>query len=469
MSEIKTSNVRICGIKITSNSTTSLLLNVYMPVDHQSNSRLDMEYTSVLDELEGILHSHVYDNAIICGDFNTDFRRHNLQSRTLVDFNERNDLCVGWNSERALFSETYANIHLMHSSCIDHFIMSEGIFETVLDHRVVDDPLNWSSHNALMITFALTNPLSTHDCSRPAIKKQSKWHKATAAEKENYRTTLTQMLNNIRPNPGVLTCVDKHCADQEHLFAIDNLCELIIRCCLDAAEQCIPQNRPTRAKAIVGWHDQVEHHRQTAIFWHRIWVNCNRTLQGPVYEIMKKTRHEYHYSIRYCKLNEMSLKRKKLADNFKGKPNEFWQEVKRLHRPPKHVPSVVDNVDGSESIAEMFANKFEELYQSVPTTAEHLNGIREQINQSMSTDSVVVYFSDDDVRKAIGSLKTGKSDGECFFLGSPDQWWGSHLYISLVAFKLYVMSRVHSFIAVIINPDLYTKESKGISVQLSEL
>ena len=139
-------------------------------------------------------------------------------------------------------------------------------------------------------------------------------------------------------------------------------------------------------------------------------------MHGYLYEIMKTTRHRYHYAIRHCKKNELALRKERLAQHFTGSKRDFWQEVKRTNRPKNHMPPVVDDATGAEAIAETFAQKYEELFRSVPTRNEDMLLLKQRIEDGLREGShEQVYFSADDVRCAIRKLKPGKSDGVAFF------------------------------------------------------
>ena len=83
-----------------------------------------------------------------------------------------------------------------------------------------------------------------------------------------------------------------------------------------------------------------------------------------------------------------------------------------MHQPQSRVPTIVDDVAGAEGIAEVFARKYEALFQSVPTTDTDMQALKQCIDERMRdhmTESVI--FSVEDVGRAIRALKPGKSDG----------------------------------------------------------
>ena len=47
--------------------------------------------------------------------------------------------------------------------------------------------------------------------------------------------------------------------------------------------------------------DEVGPERNRSLFWHLIWLESDKSRSGFVYDVMKRTRHRYHYAIRSCK------------------------------------------------------------------------------------------------------------------------------------------------------------------------
>jgi len=75
--------------------------------------------------------------------------------------------------------------------------------------------------------------------------------------------------------------------------------------------------------------------------------------------------------------------------------------------------SVVDGFCSSSDIADVFANKYQDLYTSVPYDVEELQSIRNDLNASIfnypSFPAPIINVHD--VGNAINGLKTGKADG----------------------------------------------------------
>ena len=209
----------------------------------------------------------------------------------------------------------------------------------------------------------------------------------------------------------MVNCNDKQCSLVAHREAIDLLCDQIIECCISAERQCIPQKR-TGARPIPGWNAHVEDERQRSLFWHDLWLQAGRPMQGPVYDVMKLTRKRYHYAKRYCKSNAAALRREKIAESSEHNLRDFWTQVRRACRPVSHTPATMDGVIGSANIAKHFASKYENLYQSVPTLADELTGIENELAQLIQSEQGLEdRFTSADVLRGVRRLKARKGDG----------------------------------------------------------
>ena len=94
---------------------------------------------------------------ILCGDWNCDLGRRSAQVRQFNDFIENNSLFLSWDSVNAKQDTTCNYIELNQSSCLDHFALSEGMFNAVLKSSVVHRGCNMSKHSVVLCTFCVSN------------------------------------------------------------------------------------------------------------------------------------------------------------------------------------------------------------------------------------------------------------------------------------------------------------------------
>ena len=240
-----------------------------MPCDNYSEVTVNEEYAKVIDDIEILLHENECNAHIICGDFNTSYERDNAQTRCMVEFEERNNLCNAWWNTNSVRDYTYINHSLNHRSCIDHFIVSKNIYDLILKHFVHYDSTNPSNHSLIELEFLCeTNYVHTNN-TRPAANKKCMWTKANAGDLGMYKNELDDHLGNITIPSELLLCSDIECNNINHRKNIDRFYKDIIRCCIDAGVNTIPSSK-SHKRLVPGWNDLVKPEREHSLFWH--WI-----------------------------------------------------------------------------------------------------------------------------------------------------------------------------------------------------
>ena len=74
-------------------------------------------------------------------------------------------------------------------------------------------------------------------------------------------------------------------------------------------------------------------------------------MNGYVYTIMKRTPHQYHYSIRCAKRNNTEIIRTKFADNMSNS-KDFWKDLQKISPASNSTSNTVDQAVGPEQITE---------------------------------------------------------------------------------------------------------------------
>ena len=88
---------------------------------------------------------------------------------------------------------------------------------------------------------------------------------------------------------------------------------------------------------------------------------------GTLADIRRSTRAQYHYAIRHAqKVKDQRIANKLATKVFNSRPNEFWNNVRRMKGNFTSLPNTIDRVTGSKNISELFASKYRDLYNSVP-------------------------------------------------------------------------------------------------------
>ena len=96
---------------------------------------------------------------------------------------------------------------------------------------------------------------------------------------------------------------------------------------------------------------------------------------------------------------------------------DFWVETKKINNAGKSYPSTIDGVTGDRSIADVFASKYEELYNSVSYSRPDMDRLQEDISSRINGTccrgkcSKSHHVTPDAVDRALCKLNEVKSDG----------------------------------------------------------
>ena len=101
-----------------------------------------------------------------------------------------------------------------------------------------------------------------------------------------------------------------------------------------------------------GWSDEVEPERNRSLFWHWIWLEFDKPRSGFFYDIMKRTRHRYHYAIRSCKKQKQEIQKRKSVENISNS-KDFWSEIKKINPSSKLISNTIDQANGNHEITQL--------------------------------------------------------------------------------------------------------------------
>ena len=327
---VNTNSNRICSIIVHIDKNVSILLiNVYMPCDDRMRGDNYDTLCSILEEIRNICENNYSTHVIFGGDFNIDFKRNTYHSNELTYFIEREELCKCLDAPFSNIDFTFSSSGTGYRSLIDHFFVTEALFNSLSHHYTIDSIDNVSDHCALLCSFKL----NIKYCVRAEINSNErvKWQKATENDLQEYRKQLDINLKNIVLPNDLLTCEDLFCSD--HHDVINNFYNDIVEACQDASSKYIPcsKNSNGRNKKIAGWVEEVEDKRQISLFWHFIWKECGSPRTGIVGNIARRTRASYHYAIRCAIKKQNKIRSHKMAEAIAtDMTRDFWREVKKI-------------------------------------------------------------------------------------------------------------------------------------------
>ena len=130
--QVESQNMRIkCLSMYIDNIGEVAIVCVYFPCDNYRVNVVNTEFLETLDAVEQIVCLNKYAGIIIAGDWNTSLERNIAQTNTFKEFVSRYNLKLCWEHASSLSGDTYVNESLGHSSQIDHFVVSDNIFQII--------------------------------------------------------------------------------------------------------------------------------------------------------------------------------------------------------------------------------------------------------------------------------------------------------------------------------------------------
>ena len=414
---ISCTNARICAgiIKLSQSQETILMINVYLPCDEGYRGPNYRILVDTLDNINTLIMDSRAGSIIIGGDFNCDFRRLTPHVQTVSEFMLHNNLKCGLDHILSSVDYTFESKSTHIRSCIDHFAFSNDLFHTMETMSTIDDENNFSDHRAIYCQL----DINVNYCQRPEVLLQNRpnWRKASPTDIDNYSKQLEILLRDIHVPEEALYCKNSVC--DIHTSHICNFYTAIADACLKAMDITIPKCTGSKKKLLPGWNKYVKSKRHDAQFWHNIWKANGSPRNGLIADIMRQTRKDYHYSIRYCKKHEQQIKAINLseaAENKNGK--QFWDLLKQGSGSKSSAASLVDGLNNPEDICDLFYTKFQDLYTSVAfdtdKMAELKNDISEKVKKQAEQETyydINITVSANDVCKMLHKLKHYKSDG----------------------------------------------------------
>ena len=414
VNKVATSSSRLCVASLTNEYFKILVISVYMPVDDNSNVSF-IEYGEIMNEMSGLLKIYNDFTIIIGGDFNTDFKRQSLNLNLLNNFITVESLICS-----SLIFEpdfTFENSFGARST-IDHFILSENVFNDIIDFKVLDEGNNLSDHCPIFISLSCTNEIfkkSKHYIDKLIINY--KWHEASDEHLNNYKETLDILLEDIILPAEVSNCADKFCTG--HTDQILSYFRNIVNIMSCASRLTIPNNMNKITKfnknnKRPGWNMFVKQYKDSAISWHKEWSDAGRPSQGHLFNMRKQSRSQYHEAINFIKKNKDWIVKLNIANALKYKNySDFWKEIRNIKGVNNGCSvNIIDNVIGDVNISNLFKERYDRLYNEFDNDFDSFNVLYDDINCICCSNKCKFSHNvtADDVKFSIKNLKLEQKD-----------------------------------------------------------
>ena len=366
---VNTDSNRICAINLSFNNMSLFICSIYMPTESSGN--LD-EFKDSLNKLSALLNCTQYDAIIIGGDFNTCFDRNSKNLSVLKDFMSDETLKCGIFHKYSNVIYSFESKIDGRRSLIDHFMVTENIFDKIVSYDSDICVDNLSDH--IPVCLHLDIALSTSHCVQGKKKVCINWKKVTDRDKLSYKQELDCILEEVPLPVDVFNC-----NSIDHNRQLQGFYDNIICACVTAGQSAFVKDFTHRRKengnkSTPGWSLYVKKYKEKAVLWHSIWKANGCPREGLIANIRRATRAEYHKAIKYIRREREAIVANKMANDLMlNKSCDFWSAVKQVKKGKVVLPNCVDSCSSEQDISNRFASKYEELYNCVSYNPSHLN------------------------------------------------------------------------------------------------
>ena len=366
---------------------------------------------AVLNTIEAVMDTTQFDDVLISADMNWDMSRQTGFAVTVRRFLDRLNLCSVWEENPIDFTHIHTDNKAV--STLDHFICNARLLEFVTDCDVMHFGDNTTRHSPIMLKLDLGS-LPSRERSNPVRPKRPAWYKATEEQTNNYTKTLEQKLAAV-PVPHFLDCQNVKYESAAHSDARDGYVLDVLGAVIESSHAVGGGQGRVKADSgcVPGWREHVAPQRKTAVFWHSVWLSAGRPNTGQLFEIMKRTRNQFHYCLRRVRKAADAIKSQKLFEASLWGGGDLFEELKKT-RGGRHTPDLPENVagvSGEEEICQKFRQVYCNLYNSA-SKEQDMVGIKSRVEDSVTQEhlSEVLKISGASVKAAAITMKKGKAD-----------------------------------------------------------
>ena len=390
---------RFQGIKMVCTGKTFLLVNMYAPCDYR-NSESFIEYISTLCELSNFLNQEHFDDVLLCGDFNCDPNKGRF-FKLFMDFANRHSLiCYDiMNLPRSSYTYVSSNSYCS-TSWLDHLLVSNS--SLVAEFTILYD-FALEDHVPIYFEMCIPDKIQMVENTNSSDSRYLfvQWDRASSEEKSLYKESLDYFVSNL--NFESLSCSQSNCNDEGHKNELDMIYEYMIDAVKVSSMNLPTRTRNVKFKVIAGWNDHCKELHTRARNKFLLWRRSGSNRSGPIFEDMKSSRSDFKKALKFCRDNELRLKRNKLLETFSISNRRcFWKFVSKITKSNRSAPSshIIDNTSDINGILEIFDSNYKSILddpfcQSGPQT-----------ENSAGSENHVNVFSLTNLNRAIGCLKT---------------------------------------------------------------
>ena len=347
---------RILGLSLTFGGLKYLFLNVYLPYCCPDNFN---DYDMYMGKIASIIDDSDAAGIVLLGDFNA--------SPTNTFYCELQQLCTVKNliisDISKLPQDTVTHIINGSLSCswVDHCVSSQ-LMHNSITNIAVDDNYAGSDHFPLHVSFDFKDLPRAKVVEDGDIDK-IKWNFADDLLAVTFYSLLWQRLE-FDPRHPICHC-NGRCDDISHLIYLENLWNTFISIAQEVGEQVFGKIK-AKKRCVPRGNEYVKEFYVISKDTFKLWKSSGCPRFGPIACAMRKTRADFKYALRQCRLHENEMRAEALCNKFQnGEVIPFWRDIQSIGKGRCILPERVDEAIGENEIASLWKAKFSQVLNSV--------------------------------------------------------------------------------------------------------
>ena len=193
----------------------------------------------------------------------------------MSEFIKRNKLQLNWDIKNTKQDNTYVNYNLDQFSCIDHFLISQYLFDLSIDSCTIHELNNMSNHVPLVVNFLLNVDYLKMAPKVSQVTGRIAWHKVAFSHIVNYQDKMDLLLDKINMDFPALLCNDISCVEASHKHNIDDVTEQLINIAIQSGRYAFPSCVNSHI-VIPRWDEEIQPLKESSLFWHHLWLQCDK-------------------------------------------------------------------------------------------------------------------------------------------------------------------------------------------------
>jgi len=323
------SDGRCIAISLQCDGHCIIIINVYFPCFDGS-----VEYNASLSQcigfIENILVSNAHSDVIVLGDTNfpcvTTNAGFNCFNKFLDEFSL---LCCDDLSGNC---DTYINVSLNQSSCIDHVFVNAELKDLVTDIQVADCVFNHSDHWPVCCTFNINARGVKGGFAKRQFQPKRyhvRWDKANLTD--FYDMSYQLLSDRVKVCDTHASCT-LGCTDSSHCSAIDRVYNDIVAILQQCELFTVPRIPQRSLKPF--WNEYLDELKEKSVFWGSVWKDAGCPRSGELFRIKTACSLKYKTAIKQAIYEYEHSFDDKLFEHFINKePSQFWKSWnQKFHR-----------------------------------------------------------------------------------------------------------------------------------------